>query len=212
VPAIFTPRATPVARGVLTLLVATVVVIPLVAMAWVRTPWARGEHRQITQPIPFSHPLHVTALHIDCRFCHREVERSQQAGLPSTELCVSCHNDATFASSVFTPVRRSLATSRPIPWRRVTQLPAFVYFDHAAHVGHGVACETCHGRIDRMAVVSQARSLTMSWCVDCHRNPAASIRPLATVTAMGWTGPRQGEALMRTYQVHSLTNCSTCHR
>ncbi|HEY3933952.1 MAG TPA: cytochrome c3 family protein [Gemmatimonadales bacterium] len=211
-PAAFGPRATPIARRIVALAVAAAVIAPIVAMVWVRTPWARGEHRTIVQPVPFSHPLHVTALGIDCRYCHRDVERSTQAGMPSTTTCVACHSAAMLATSVFAPVRHSLATDRPIRWLRVTQLPDFVYFDHAMHVDHGVACETCHGRIDQMPVVSQAASLSMHWCVECHRNPGPALRPLALVTAMGWNGRTGGDPLIREYRVRSLTNCSTCHR
>lgn len=116
------------------------------------------------------------------------------------------------------PVRKSGASGRPIPWRRVTQLPDFVYFNHAIHVGKGVGCETCHGRVDQAAEVEQAAPLTMSWCVDCHRNPSPRLRPLELVTAQGYVAPSGDSAkilaasLMHRYHVRSLTNCTTCHR
>lgn len=114
------------------------------------------------------------------------------------------------------PVRRSVHTRRPIPWQRVTQLPDFVYFDHAIHVNKGVGCETCHGRVDQMAQVRQVAPLTMSWCVECHRNPAPHLRPTEAVTAMGWAPPPHsdslGTALAARYHVRPLVNCSTCHR
>jgi hypothetical protein len=98
----------------------------------------------------------------------------------------------------------------------VTELPAFVYFDHAMHVENGVGCETCHGRVDQMAEVRQEASLTMGWCVDCHRNPAPHLRPVEAVTAMGWSPPASGDslgaALAARYHVRRLTNCTTCHR
>jgi len=114
------------------------------------------------------------------------------------------------------PVRQSVATRRPIPWQRVTQLPDFVYFDHAIHVNKGVGCETCHGRVDQMAQVRQAAPLTMTWCVECHRNPAPNLRPIEAVTTMGWAPPNHsdslGRALAARYHARPLVNCSTCHR
>src|SRR5947207_3154182 len=44
------------------------------------------------QPVPFSHEHHVTELGIDCRYCHTAVEKSSDAGYPSTHTCMSCHS------------------------------------------------------------------------------------------------------------------------
>ena len=114
------------------------------------------------------------------------------------------------------PIRQSLATGRPIPWRRGTQLPDFVYFDHSLYVSKGLGCETCHGRVDQMAQVTQVAPLTMTWCVDCHRDPGPRLRPVAAVTVMGRRPTTAvdslGVALVARNRVRSLTNCSTYHR
>ena len=109
-----------------------------------------------------------------------------------------------------------METNTPLRWNRVTSVPGFVYFNHAIHVNKGVGCETCHGRVDQMATVYQAAPLSMGWCLSCHRDPAAYVRPRAEVTAMGYA-PRQpqraiGARLVREYHVRRLTNCTTCHR
>jgi hypothetical protein len=185
-------------------------------MLWVRTPWARGEHAAIVQPIPFDHRLHAGPLRIDCRYCHAGADRSASAGLPSTRQCVTCHTPLWMSSAPMAPVRQSIATGRPIPWQRVTQLPDFVYFDHSIHISKGVGCETCHGRVDQMAQVRQVAPLTMTWCVDCHRDPGRRLRPVRDVTVMGWTRPSAvdslGVVLLARNHVRSLVNCSTCHR
>lgn len=214
--ALFPPSATRNARAALAAALALVVLVPVLGMVWVRTSWARGEHVRITQPVPFDHRIHVTGLRIDCRYCHAEVERSAWAGLPSTQQCVSCHTQLWMSLPPFAAVRQSVSSGRPIPWRRVTQLPAFVYFDHAIHVTKGVGCETCHGRVNAMRQVRQATPLTMAWCLDCHRNPAPRLRPVEQVTTMNWTPPAtgavSGPALATRYHVRRLTNCTTCHR
>ncbi|HEX6534813.1 MAG TPA: cytochrome c3 family protein [Gemmatimonadaceae bacterium] len=214
--ALFTPRATRVARTLLIAALALAVAVPALAMAWVRTPWARGEHRRIAQPVAFDHRIHVTGLRIDCRYCHAGADRTASAGLPATRQCVPCHTRLWLSSAPMAPVRKSLASGKPIPWARVTQLPDFVYFDHAMHVTRGVGCETCHGRVDRMATVEQVVPLTMTWCVDCHRDPAPHLRPPQAITAMGWAPPAgadaTGRALAARYHVRRLLNCTTCHR
>jgi hypothetical protein len=203
-----------VARAVLLAALIAMVAVPSFAMAWVRSPMARGENRRITQPVPFDHRVHVNALRIDCRYCHSGVEQSASAGLPTTAQCVSCHQRLWLSLPPMSAVRRSVESGRPIPWQRVNQLPDFVYFDHAIHVNKGVGCETCHGRVDETSQVTQAKPLTMSWCVECHRNPAPNLRPLEAVTEQGYRAAPgvSGDSLMARYHVHQLTNCSTCHR
>jgi len=152
--------------------------IPVALLAWARSPSATGQYVAVEQPIPFSHPLHVTGLQIDCRYCHAGAERSAMAGLPPTRACVGCHTDLWVSSSIFEPVRHSLRTATPIPWRRVTAVPDFVFFNHAVHTRKGIACESCHGRVDLMEQVYQTAPLTMAWCLHCHREPERYIRPV----------------------------------
>ncbi len=178
-------------------------------MAWVRTPAATGEGRAPVQPVAFDHRIHAGALAIDCRYCHAEAARSATAGLPPSSACVACHQPALFASRMFDPVRTSLATGTPIVWRRVNRLPDFVYFDHAVHVGNGVGCETCHGRVDRMARVRQATPLTMAWCLDCHRAPESQLRPLDAITRMGFQPGDHPDSLPG---VRHPVHCTACHR
>ena len=38
------------------------------------------------------------------------------------------------------------------------------------HVTVGkVECQTCHGAVEEMEVVAQAKPLSMGWCINCHR-------------------------------------------
>ena len=68
------------------------------------------------------------------------------------------------------PLQGHGTNARPVAWVRVHALPDFVRFDHSAHVTVGVACQTCHGPVETMERVRQEASLTMGWCVDCHRD------------------------------------------
>jgi len=60
--------------------------------------------------------------------------------------------------------------SKPIEWVRIHNLPDHVYFNHAQHVvAGGLQCQTCHGPVEKMAVVKQYSPLSMGWCINCHR-------------------------------------------
>ena len=59
----------------------------------------------------------------------------------------------------------------PIEWVRVHKLPDFAVFDHRPHVFAGVACQKCHGPVETMERMRQVKSLSMGWCVNCHRDP-----------------------------------------
>lgn len=212
--ALFSPRSNRIARRALAGGVLAVLLVPVGLMLLVRTPAVTGEGATSPQPVAFDHRIHVTGLRIDCRYCHSSVERAATAGLPSTETCLPCHSDLWQKSAPFAPVRRSLDSHRPIPWRRVNALPDFVFFNHAIHLNGGVACETCHGRVDRMARVSQAAPLTMNWCLDCHRNPEPYRRPAEAVVAMGWHPTRAAPSPppLDAARIDAITTCSACHR
>jgi len=67
----------------------------------------------------------------------------------------------------------------PIEWARIHDLPDFVVFDHRPHVFADVACQKCHGPVETMEKMRQFRSLSMGWCVNCHRDPHdAGVVPL----------------------------------
>ena len=167
----------------------------------------------LDQPVQFDHRHHVRDDGIDCRHCHFDAWRSPTAGVPGTALCMNCHRQVLVDSPLLAPVRRSVATGEPLRWRRVHDLPDFVFFDHRAHVRRGVGCETCHGRVDRMAQVHTVASLGMAWCLDCHRDPVPHLRPLDRITEMGRPPSRaEGRVIADALDVHPPTHCSTCHR
>jgi hypothetical protein len=171
------------------------------------------------QPVPFSHEHHIRGLGIDCRYCHTSVETSAFAGMPPTHTCMSCHSQIWSQSELLEPLRASLRNNRPLVWTRLHDLPDFVYFHHAIHVNKGVACVTCHGRIDQMPLAWREEPLTMEWCLECHRDPQPRLRPREAVFLMDWQpsgteSKGDGEALVPGHpgEVEQLTNCSICHR
>ena len=168
------------------------------------------------QPVPFSHKLHAGDLGMDCRYCHFTAERSYFAAVPPTETCMNCHWKVRTDSLKLLRVRESYATSKPLEWIRVHNLPDYVYFNHSAHLASGVGCVSCHGRIDQMEVVRQDQPLTMGWCLDCHRDPAPSISAPAKVTDMTFMkdDSKSGKPAVASNgrTLNPPTHCSGCHR
>ena len=188
--------------------------IYLVALvAYGVTPEAIRIGYQPDQPVPYSHALHAGELGMDCRYCHNTVERAGEAAIPPAATCMNCHSTVKKDSDVLLPVRAAYGENKAIHWTRVHDVPDYVYFNHEAHVNATIGCETCHGRIDQMVQVYQAKALTMSWCVGCHRNPAPFLRPADKLTTMGYEPTEgEGERIMKERNIHPPTNCSTCHR
>ena len=147
-----------------------------------------------TQPVPFSHKLHAGELKMDCRYCHVNVQKGAHATIPPTGTCINCHS--------------------PNGPEGVPPLAAV-----HAHVNRGVSCVSCHGRIDTMEKVFQAEELSMAWCIECHREPDAHIRPVEFITKLDWE-PAEGEGtreeigakLREELDIHPKTNCAVCHR
>ncbi|MCA9592781.1 MAG: cytochrome c3 family protein [Myxococcales bacterium] len=168
------------------------------------------------QPVPYSHALHAGQLAIDCRYCHNTVDKAAMAAIPATETCMNCHQRVRAKSPKLELVRQSYATGEPIPWVKVHDLPDYVYFNHSAHVTRGIGCVSCHGRIDRMEEVYQHETLSMGWCLDCHRAPEQNLRPPEEVTNMDWKPPgdpiEYGKRLREQNNINPPTDCSTCHR
>jgi hypothetical protein len=151
---------------------------------------------QPTQPIPYSHEIHVDQLGMDCRYCHSFVEHGAHANVPSANVCWNCHgpNKVKSESPKLQPLRDAMAQNEegenigePIEWVRIHKAPDYVYFNHSAHVNRGVSCQNCHGNINKMEVVHHDKPLTMGWCLDCHRNPEQALRPLEEVTNLDYS-------------------------
>jgi len=169
-----------------------------------------------TQPIPYSHALHAGELGIDCRYCHNTVEEAGHAAIPATDTCMNCHKMIWTESPKLLLLRESQATGKPVEWKKVHDLPDYVYFNHSAHVSRGVGCVSCHGRVDQMDEVFQDQPLSMSWCLDCHRQPEQNLRPPEAVTRMDFKPPIEavayGKDLRAKNNINPPTDCSTCHR
>ena len=168
------------------------------------------------QPVDYSHKLHAGELGMDCRYCHTSVEKSQEAIIPPTETCMNCHTVVGTDNKKLDLVRESWETGKPIEWVRVHMLPDYAYFDHSIHITAGVGCASCHGRVDQMEKVMQVNPLSMSWCLDCHRNPNKHIRPRNQITNMDWVPSKNHDMIVEKYindrNISPPEDCTACHR
>jgi Cytochrome c7 and related cytochrome c len=201
------------------LVAAVALVLPAVAVAFVWyyfSPSFTDVGYQPVQPVPYSHKLHAGEMQIDCRYCHASVETSPIANVPPTQACMNCHLLVSRNVESLAPIRDSAKNGTPMKWLRVHKLGEYAYFNHRVHVRSGVGCVSCHGHVEEMEVVRQVEPLSMSWCLDCHRNPTPHLRPLSEITNMAWKPARDPEARAR--QIAALrpvkppVDCSGCHR
>lgn len=192
---------------------------------------------QPVQPIHYSHRIHAGDNAIDCKYCHSSARSSKHSGIPSINVCMNCHKSIyqvapeTQAEGVAIGVdynaeikklykaagwddaeQKYTGNSQPIKWVRIHNLPDFVYFNHSQHVSvAGVECQTCHGPIQEMEVVSQFAPLTMGWCIECHRTTDVNVKDNAYYTKIH-------EALAKKYGKDKFTaaemgglECGKCH-
>jgi hypothetical protein len=194
-----------------------VLTIGLIAAVWYYfSPQNTDVGYQPHQPVPYSHKLHVGEMGMDCRYCHTGVEQTPQARVPPTQTCMNCHTSIKTDSANLLKIRESWETGQPVEWVRVHKTPDYAYFDHSAHVGAGVGCESCHGRVDQMVEVRQMKTLSMGFCVDCHRAPEQHLRPTSEVTTMGYKPEGDqlaiGTKLKADKNINPPIHCSGCHR
>lgn len=154
------------------------------------------------QPIHFSHKIHAGDNQIDCNFCHSSARVSKTSGIPSLNVCMSCHENIyeytgevdvangyskefydkeiakLYEAVGWDPNERVYTgVEKPVKWVRIHNLPDLAYFNHSQHVNvAGLDCQTCHGPVQEMEIVEQFAPLTMGWCVDCHRTTDLKLK------------------------------------
>jgi Cytochrome c7 and related cytochrome c len=190
---VFDRSSNALARASLVLVGLIVIALGVTLDQLQRSPWVTRQGQRADQPIPFSHKHHVEGLGLQCQYCHTSVETSSYAGIPPTKTCINCHAQIWTNAALLQPVRDSWASGQSIQWIRVHDLPDYVYFNHSIHVNKGIGCASCHGRVDQMPLMYMQNSLQMEWCLNCHRNPGANLRPTSETYNMAWEGPSSGK-------------------
>jgi len=127
------------------------------------------------QPIAFPHKLHAGINQINCLYCHSGAEKSKVAGIPPISTCMNCHKgvpegESAAGTAEIQKIYAAYDNNKPVQWIKIHNLPDHVYFNHSQHVTVGkIACQKCHGPVEEMDQVYQFASLSMGWCLNCHR-------------------------------------------
>ncbi|MDO1502413.1 cytochrome c3 family protein [Winogradskyella maritima] len=189
------------------------------------------------QPIHYSHRIHAGDNGIDCKYCHSSARVSKHSGIPSLNICMNCHKSIsevapeTYAEGqeygvdynaeikkLYQAVGWNETTqaytgkTEAVKWIRIHNLPDFAYFNHSQHVVvGGIECQTCHGPVEEMEIMSQHSTLTMGWCINCHRETNVKVKDNAYYDKIH-------EQLSKKYNVDQLTvammgglECGKCH-
>ena len=88
---------------------------------------------------------------------------------------MGCHTVTRTDRPAIQKLTRIYNEGRPLLWQRVHTLPDHVFFDHRPHVKAGIVCQTCHGEVQTMTVVSRQMGMRMGNCLGCHRDPRAAL-------------------------------------
>ena len=138
------------------------------------------------QPINFSHVLHAGNREIDCRYCHRGVDKGLHAGVPSVQDCWNCHQGlikpgrnkdvpVVDMPEIRLLLKNYIETNRDINWFKNYDLAKHVHFSHKSHIAAGKKCEECHGNVAAQPVIKLQQRPGMGWCISCHRQNNAPV-------------------------------------
>lgn len=195
--------------GFFTLVLGVLLGIPVVAYVF---PTVSHQGYMPTQPIAYSHKLHAGELKMDCKYCHVNVEKGPHASVPAVQVCMNCHRvvktDSPEVQKIWEHCKPddqfNCTSNTPIEWVRIHELPDHAKFNHRPHIAKGISCQQCHGPIQDMEVVYQAKPLTMGFCLECHRGQTT---PAALVEAIH-PGLSAEEAKGKPV---APFNCAVCH-
>lgn len=146
--------------------------------------------RAVNKPAPASDPTAVNAIHFDhtihvrkygmqCLDCHVYATQSTVAGLPALRKCMGCHKFVDKKKPGVMALAKLWEEGKPPQWRRVYQLPGYVYFSHEMHLANKVECKACHGDVGGMHRVVKVTSLNMGFCLGCHEKRHATVSCIA---------------------------------
>lgn len=164
---------------------------------------------EVEQPIKFPHFRHAGdadkgGMEINCMYCHTYARRSMVAGIPPLRKCIGCHQSIESVREA--PRIKQLfeywEAKKPVPWKKVHDLPDFVRFNHERHIQRFVfqqgkpvqeACGYCHGDVKTMDVARRQKPITMGWCASCHQKDHPTDMTMTKTS-------------------HGPNDCFTCHK
>jgi hypothetical protein len=95
-----------------------------------------------------------------------------------------CHVALKNTTDLMKLVVASYDNNIPIKWLRVNRVPDYTKFSHSRHIRAMIDCSSCHGSVETMDSIYQAKAITMSWCLNCHRQPELYITPARDISGI----------------------------
>lgn len=129
----------------------------------------------VRQPIAFNHQKHVKDNDLACSTCHEYYEKEAFSGLPTSEICASCHLEPQGKSAEERELVRLLKAGAPLDWKPLFLQPPHVYYSHRRHVVTArIDCSVCHGGIAQTSFPpARVPRLRMADCIGCHEKHGA---------------------------------------
>lgn len=127
----------------------------------------------VQQPIPYSHKLHLSK-GLECKNCHTNADPGESMGIPKVATCMACHRTIKADSPHIQTLAKAAADKTEIKWKRVYQVPSYVFFSHRVHLEAGSTCDNCHGSVRERDVLAKEGNISMGGCMECHTQKKAS--------------------------------------
>jgi hypothetical protein len=121
------------------------------------------------QPIPFSHKLHVGTVKLQCKMCHPNPDPGESMTIASASVCMQCHSAIKADSPAIQKLAQYVKDNKPVPWVRVYQAPAYVWYSHRSHLNAKAVCADCHGPVAESEKVARDGDISMGACMTCHQ-------------------------------------------
>jgi hypothetical protein len=130
-----------------------------------------------SQPIQYSHKLHMEDVGLTCMDCHPNTNTLPRASIPNIAVCGDCHDDVESENTSERKVAEYVVNGVKIPWVQVHIVPDHAYFSHRRHVKLAqIECTDCHGDVSQMERPFSIPfvNMEMEWCMDCHEQRNAT--------------------------------------
>ena len=176
------------------------------------------------QPIAFSHRLHAGEVQTSCLYCHYGAEKSRHAGIPPSNVCMTCHRFVTAPQkdllAEILEARKSKRAPRPIVSSELRKLYDALALDGKLEPDPGkkpepIAWVKVHNLPSFTCFDHRSHTRAGVACQSCH-GPIETMDRVAQVSdlSMGWCVKCHRETSrtgINGKPVKPSIDCATCH-
>ena len=176
------------------------------------------------QPIAFSHRLHAGEVQTSCLYCHYGAEKSRHAGIPPSNVCMTCHRFVTAPQkdllAEILEARKSKRAPRPIVSSELRKLYDALALDEKLEPdptkkAKPIAWVKVHNLPSFTCFDHRSHTRAGVACQSCH-GPIETMDRVAQVSdlSMGWCVKCHRETSrtgINGKPVKPSIDCATCH-